>query len=215
MVRAIESEQATEGVEGIMRMRVASSNVVRARAIALTAGMFAMLTAAKCPFRDDGSSANANRPIAARGDSAEQVVYGARVLLAQQNVSKGLLTATTARLYAGGSRLEMDGVVFTFYDTAGVKSGLLSGQSGTYLVKSGQLDVRGKASVVREDGRKLESEHIVFDHARSTISANGAFVYSDRPGAPRITGNLFESDARLRRAARSSPATSPKSTPPR
>lgn len=162
--------------------------------------MLLLLTAAKCP--GGRTASDAKGPAAARGDSAQQVVYGARVLLADQNVSKGLLTAATARIFAGGTRLELQGVSFTFHDSAGLKTGTLSGQAGTYLVKAGQLDVRGKASIVREDGRRLESEHIRYDLARSTISAGGAFVYSDGAGAPRVTGATFESDARLRRAPR-------------
>ncbi len=186
-----------------MARAVKSSRSVRGmglRALPLVVGMVAMLAAAQCPGARTGS--DAKRPAAARGDSAEQVVYGARMLLTQQNVSKGLLTATTAKVFAEGTRLELQGVVFTFYDTAGVKSGVLSGETGTYSTKTGQLNVRGKASVVRQDGRRLESEHILYDHARSTISADGAFVYSDGPGTPRVSGTTFESDARLRRASR-------------
>ncbi len=171
----------------------------RWRAITPVIGMFVLLAAA-CPGA--GAAKTAKPPVGARGDSAQQVIYGARIIVSQQNVAKGLLTAATARVYSGGTRLELQGVSFTFYDTAGVKAGTLTGQSGSYSVTASRLDVSGKAAVVREDGRRLESEHIVYDHARSTISADGAFVYSDAPGAPRVTGTGFESDARLRRAPR-------------
>lgn len=177
-----------------------SARVLPLRALTHVAGILLLLTAAKCP--GGRAAPDAKSMTGARGDSAQQVVYGARMLLAHQNVSKGLLTAANARLYAGGTRLELQGVTFTFHDSAGLKTGTLSGQSGTYAVKTGQLDVRGKASVVREDGRRLESEQIRYDLARSTLSADGAFVYSDGAGAPRVTGSTFESDARLRRAPR-------------
>lgn len=177
-----------------------------ARRIVHIVPLLVLLTvAAKCPGSKPAAPAAAGARGATntqRADSAEQVIYGGRMVLADRGMARGSLVAKVTRVRERGARLDLTGVEFTFFDSLGVAAGALKALEGTYSVKTSQLEARGKASVVRNDGRRLEAERIVYDHARSTITTDSAYVFSEANGARPVTGTRFESDARLRRLPR-------------
>lgn len=198
-------------------MRQAASRYAR-RAVHMVPFLVLLTIAAKCPGTKAAAPAGAGTRTGAnttRADSAEQVIYGAKMVLADRGVARGSLLAKVTRVREGGARLDLTGVEFSFLDSLGVAVGVLKALEGTYTVKTSRLEARGKASIVRNDGRRLEAERIVYDHARSTITTDSAYVFSEANGARPVTGTRFESDARLRRLARppARPAIRPASAP--
>ena len=141
-------------------------------------------------------------PIAAKKlvlpDSAEQMIFGFRVVLTTDGVKKGLMLADTAYLYQqGGSiRAELKRVHLTFFTPEGVDDGTMTGREGTWVEALKRVEGRGSVIIIRKDGNRLESPQLVFDNARNQIFSDSSFVLT-RPGKPGISGIGFESDPKL------------------
>lgn len=141
-------------------------------------------------------------PIAAKKlvlpDSAEQMVFGFRVVLTTDGVKKGLMLADTAFLYqqAGSMRAELKRVNVTFYTPEGTDDGTMTGREGTWIESLKRIEGRGNVIIIRKDGNRLESPQLVYDNARSQIFSDSSFVLT-RPGKPGVSGIGFESDPKL------------------
>jgi LPS export ABC transporter protein LptC len=128
-------------------------------------------------------------------DSAENVIHGGRVVLTDRGVSSGELLADTVYVYEGGMRLELRQVHATFFTTQGKKDGVLTSRQGTYNQRLSRLEARGSVVVVAEDGRRLDTEQLVYDQQRNQIFSDSAFVLNQPPR--QISGVGFESDPQL------------------
>jgi len=141
-------------------------------------------------------------PIAAKKlvlpDSAEQMIFGFRVVLTTDGIRKGLMLADTAFLYqqGGSMRAELKRVNVTFFTPEGVDDGTMTGREGTWVESLKRIEGRGNVIILRKDGNRLESPQLVFDNARNQIFSDSSFVLT-RPGKPGISGIGFESDPKL------------------
>lgn len=176
-------------------------------------GAILVLSAAKCPggkakpaAKPAGTAATgasaAAATTAAKGakkstipDSADQAVYGMRVVLANQGVANGLLLSDTAYTYDDGSRLELHRVHLTFYTAQGVEDGTLVSKSGTYNSRLSRLEARGEVIVSRKDGRRLTTPKLVYDQAVNQIFTDSAFTLVEP--SKQVSGIGFESDPKL------------------
>lgn len=129
-------------------------------------------------------------------DSAEQVAFGISVTLTQNAVAKGELKADKSYSYDNLSRLELERVFVTFYNALGEEDGNLTAKQGTYNQRLNRLEARGDVVVVGEDGRRLETQQLVYDELRNQIFSDSAFVLNEPPKR-QITGIGFESDPQL------------------
>src|SRR4030095_5059438 len=79
----------------------------------------------------------ATPPVAARAtpDTADQTLFGVRVVMSDHGVQRSLLQADTAFTYDENSRFELRTVRSTFYTETGVKSATLTSRQGTYNVR--------------------------------------------------------------------------------
>lgn len=128
-------------------------------------------------------------------DSADQVMQNGRVVLTDQGVSKGLLLADTVYIYESGARLELRQVHVTFYTAVGDKDGILTSRQATYNTRLSRLEARGNVILLAEDGRRLDTEQLVYDQQRNQIFSDSAFVLNRPP--QQISGIGFESDPQL------------------
>src|SRR5689334_16321953 len=87
----------------------------------------------------------ATPPVAARTapDTADQTLFGVRLVLADRGVQRALMNADTAFTYEDNSRFELRAVRTTFYTETGVKDATLTSREGTYNVRSGNMEARG------------------------------------------------------------------------
>ena len=132
----------------------------------------AVLIAAAC--QDQG----ATPPVAAHvtPDTADQTLFGVRLVMADQGVQRATMQADTGYTYDDNSRFELRVVRTTFYTETGVKDATLTSREGTYNVRSGNMEARGNVVVISEDGRRLETPQLRFDPGRNEISGDSAFV---------------------------------------
>ena len=141
----------------------------------------------------------ATPPVAARAvtDSADQTMFGVRLVLSNLGIQRALLQADTAYTYQDNTRTELRVVRSTFYTETGVKEGTLTSREGTYDSRSGTMEARGNVIVIAEDGRRLETPQLRYDPQRNEISGDSAFVLT-RPGDI-LTGVGFTTDPNLTR----------------
>lgn len=128
-------------------------------------------------------------------DTADQTMFGVRLVLADRGVQRALLEADTAFTYEDNTRTELRNIRSTFYTETGVKNGTLTSREGTYNVRSSNMEARGNVVIISEDGRRLETPQVRYDPGRNEISSDSAFVMTDPQ--QRVTGIGFVADPNL------------------
>jgi LPS export ABC transporter protein LptC len=166
---------------------------MRRTSVAIAIGTLLVATACS-----DGSGTAPRPAETVLPDSAEQVAFGITVRLTQNAVAKGELKADRSYSYDNLSRLELERVFVTFYNGLGEVDGNLTAREGTYNQRLNRLEARGDGVVVHEDGRRLETQQLVYDELRNQIFSDSAFVLNEPPKR-QITGMGFESDPQLTR----------------
>lgn len=141
----------------------------------------------------------ATPPVAGRAtaDTADQTLFGVRLVMADRGVQRAGLEADTGFTYEDNSRFELRVVRTIFFTETGVKNATLTSREGTYSVRSGNMEARGNVVVISEDGRRLETPQLRFDPGRNEISGDSAFVLT-RPGDI-LRGIGFVTDPNLTR----------------
>lgn len=141
----------------------------------------------------------ATPPVTARSlpDTADQTLFGVRLVLSDHGVQRALMQSDTAFTYDDNTRTELRVVRTTFFTETGVKDATLTSREGTYNVRSGNMEARGNVVVISEDGRRLETPQLRFDPGRNEISGDSAFVLT-RPEDV-LTGIGFVTDPNLTR----------------
>lgn len=148
-------------------------------------------------------------------DSADQIAFGVRTVLTDQGVSKGVLLADTAFSYDDGTRLELRRLNLTFYTSTGIQDGVMTSRAGTYNMRLSRIDARGDVVVIRDDGKRLTSQQLVFDQIRNQFFTDSAFVLNEPNRV--LSGVGFETDPRLTnfRCLRECKGTAPVQVPTR
>jgi LPS export ABC transporter protein LptC len=155
----------------------------------------AMATAVVSGCQEPG----ATPPVGSRAaaDTADQTLFGVRLVLHDHGIQRAVLEADTAFAFEDNTRTELRVVRSTFFTDAGVKEGTLTSREGTYSSRSGTMEARGNVIVVAEDGRRLETQQLRYDPQVNEISGDSAFVLT-RPGDV-LTGIGFKTDPNLTR----------------
>jgi LPS export ABC transporter protein LptC len=159
----------------------------------VTAFAIVLATIASVACQDTGATPPVSA--AAISDTADQTLFGVRLVLADRGVQRALMEADTAFTYEDNSRTELRKVRSTFYTETGLKNGTLTSREGTYNVRSQNMEARGNVVVISDDGRRLETPQLKFDTGRNEISGDSAFVLT-RPGDV-LRGTGFIADPAL------------------
>jgi LPS export ABC transporter protein LptC len=131
----------------------------------------------------------------ATADTADQTLFGIRLMLSDHGIQRALMQADTAFTYEDNTRTELRVVRSTFYTETGMKNGNLTSRQGTYNTRSGNMEARGNVVVISEDGRKLETPQLRYDPGRNEISSDSAFVMTTPTDV--VTGIGFTADPNL------------------
>ncbi|HJQ12769.1 MAG TPA: LPS export ABC transporter periplasmic protein LptC [Gemmatimonadaceae bacterium] len=128
-------------------------------------------------------------------DSADQVMYGSRFVLADQGVSRAQMHSDTAYFFDDNTRMEFENPVVTFFTATGAKDAVLTARHGTYNSRTSNMIARKNVVVVSEDGRRLTSSELIYNQGRNEISSDSAFVLTE-PGRE-LRGIGFRSDPNM------------------
>jgi LPS export ABC transporter protein LptC len=163
----------------------------------------------------------ASSPLA---DSADQVMYGVKFNLTDRGVDRAHLEADTAYFFEDNTRIELENVNTTFYNSMGAKDAVLTSRRGTNNTRTGNMVARKNVVVVSEDGRRLTTDELIYNPQRNEISSDSAFVMTE-PNR-RLEGIGFRSDPNMNnirilkgaagfaRGVTTQPAPAPAPTPP-
>ena len=130
-------------------------------------------------------------------DSADQVMFGARMQLTREGVRTGELISDTVLIFDEGTRFELRGVRASFYTETGLLRGTLTSREGTYNTATSIVEARGDAVVTTTDGKRLESPELRYVAAEDLVRSDSSFVLTE-PGN-RVEGVGFTTDPSLRR----------------
>lgn len=125
-------------------------------------------------------------------DSADQVQFKMSTKITHDGVLRSFVEADTAYLYQRTQMLEMRRFTARFLDDNGNLKSTLTADVGLYQTYSNKLDARGHVVVTSTDGRKLVTEHLIYDKMANQIMSDTAFVYDSK--TEHVTGNSFTSD---------------------
>ena len=126
-------------------------------------------------------------------DSADQVVFGQRTMITDRGVLRAEILADTSFVFDENSRVDMRVVHGTFFSSVGVKDALLTSARAKYNVRDEGFEANGNVVVTSLDGRRLTTEHLVFDQRANKLSSEVAFVMTE-PGGREMRGIGFDSD---------------------
>ena len=164
------------------------------RLIRVVSAAAALLTVVAC------NEQGATPPVKARqtmADSAEQVMLGVRVLLADHGIQRGEMFADTAYVFDDQTRYELRKVRATFNTSTGTKDGVMSADRGRYNMREQVLEGFGNVVIVTTEGRRLSSPHIKYLQAVNEVSSDTTFTLVE-PGR-NVSGIGFNADPQLTR----------------
>jgi LPS export ABC transporter protein LptC len=148
---------------------------------------FAAALAAACT--DAGVRPTASTQVA---DSADQRLLKMTTTITSEGIRRSYVEAETAYVYQSQAITDLRRMRILFFDEQGnLKSTLVAdkGLLGTY---SNRLEARGNVIVTSPDGRRLTTQHLIYDKQANKITIDTAFSSEGPTG--RLSGNCMESD---------------------
>ena len=131
-----------------------------------------------------------------RADSADQMMIRMTTQLTEKGVLRSHVEADTAYLYQSQQLLDLRGLRLRFLDNQGTEKSVLTARRALYYSLTGKLDARGQVEVVTHDGRKLKTEHLIYDKTANRIESDTVFTYES--GSEIGSGKSFRSDIEFR-----------------
>lgn len=125
-------------------------------------------------------------------DSSDQRQLKMSTKITNDGVLRSFVEADTAYLYQRTQTIEMHRFTARFLDENGNLKSTLTADLGLYQTYSDKLDARGHVIVISTDGRKLVTEHLIYNKMANQIWSDTAFVYDSK--TEHVTGNSFTSD---------------------
>lgn len=158
---------------------------------ALASGIVAALLVA-CTSKKQPPVAN-HSPLA---DSADQVMYNSRFVLADLGINRAQMHSDTAYFFDDNTRMEFENPVVTFFTATGAKDAVLTSRHGTYNNRTSNMIARKNVVVVSEDGRRLTTQELIYNQQRNEISSDSAFLLTE-PNR-QVSGVGFRSDPNMK-----------------
>ena len=174
----------------MFRFTVASSSI---RGLGVfVGGLIGVLLTAGC---DTAKVAALPRTGTSR-DSADQVLYGGRSVLAWSGLRRGEVTGDTVMSFDASTRFEFRGLRASFTTTLGRPLSILTAPAGTYRIPSGALEAHGSVSIASDTShRRLDGVAIRYDPAKNQVLSDSAFTVTG--GMRRLSGVGFTADPGL------------------
>ena len=138
-------------------------------------------------------------------DSADQFLEGMTTVILGDGVRRSVVSADTAYIYQSRQIAELRGVRAQFYNVQGIMTSVLTSRDGLYEINRGTLRATGNVIVTMADGsgRRLTTEHLVFEPAMNQIRSDSAFTYDAPTGV--LRGSSFTSDPDFRNIVTNQP----------
>lgn len=157
----------------------------------MTALAAAWLAAAGCA--EQGMRPSTSLAVA---DSADQVLYRMSTRVVDEGLQRSYVVAETAYVYQARQVMDLRQLRMTFFDDQGRQTSVLTARQGLYTMTNQSLDARGDVVVESTEGKKLETEHLIYDKGAMQVRSDTTFTYTSP--AEILTGAGFTSDLEFR-----------------
>jgi LPS export ABC transporter protein LptC len=132
-------------------------------------------------------------PVAAVGDSADQVIKGMSFNVTTGGVKISRVDAESAWVYNARQMNDLKKLKVTFYDkVTGKETSVVTADSGSFNRKDETLDARGNVVATAANGKILKSPHLVYDKVQNMIYSDTAYTFTSPDGAG--SGASFTAD---------------------
>ena len=125
-------------------------------------------------------------PIAANkqtiADSADQVLYGQRMLITDRGLNRAEIHSDTAYFFDENTRTEMRVVDGVFFNSQGLRNAVLTSRTGLFNQRLNSLEARGDVVITTIDGRRLETPFVRYDQRLNLVSSDTTFTLTDPDG---------------------------------
>jgi LPS export ABC transporter protein LptC len=129
-------------------------------------------------------------------DSADQIMAKMSTRLTENGVLRSFVEADTAYVYQNEQRMDLRHFKVRMLDANGNLQSTLTADRGLYSSVNGELDARGHVLVESTDGRRLRTEHLIYDKGANRIESDTVFTYESP--TERGSGKGFVSDIEFR-----------------
>jgi LPS export ABC transporter protein LptC len=129
-------------------------------------------------------------------DSADQVMYNSRFVLADLGINRAQMHSDTAYFFDDNTRMEFENPVVTFFTATGAKDAVLTARHGTYNNRTSAMIARKNVVVVSEDGRRLTTSELIYNQQKNEISSDSAFLLTEP--SRQVSGIGFRSDPNMK-----------------
>jgi len=129
-------------------------------------------------------------------DSADQILVTMSTQITEKGVLRSFVEADTAYIYQNQQQMDLRRFKVRMLDAQGNLQSTLTADRGLYASYVGKLDARGHVVVESTDGRRLQTEHLIYDKTANQIKSDTAFTYNS--ATERGSGNGFISDINFR-----------------
>ena len=108
-------------------------------------------------------------------DTADQIMVKMSTQLTEEGVLRSRVEADSAYIYQNTQTMDLRHFKVRMLDAQGNLQSTLTAERGIYNSLNGKLDARGQVLVESTDGRKLRTEHLIYDKAANQIKSDTAF----------------------------------------
>ena len=129
-------------------------------------------------------------------ESADQVMYGARSVIAHNGLRRGELSGDTVMSFDAATRFEFRGFRAQFTTTLGRPLGSLTSSTGTYRVAGSEVAAHGKVAIASDTTRRrIEGVAVRYDAVANRLASDSPFVATS--GTRKLSGIGFTADPGL------------------
>lgn len=125
-------------------------------------------------------------------DSADQIALKMTTTITSEGVRRSYVEAETAYVYQSQALTDLRRMKVLFFDEQGNLKSTLVAERGLLGTFTKRLEASGHVVVTSPDGRKLQTEHLIYDKQANQITVDTAFIAEGPTG--RLTGNHAVSD---------------------
>ncbi len=125
-------------------------------------------------------------------DSADQIALKMTTTITSEGVRRSYVEAETAYVYQSQALTDLRRMKVQFFDEQGNLKSTLVADRGLLGTFTKRLEASGHVVVTSPDGRRLTTEHLIYDKQANQITVDTAFIAEGPTG--RLTGNHAVSD---------------------
>lgn len=125
-------------------------------------------------------------------DSADQIAFKMTTTITSEGVRRSYVQAETAYVYQSQALTDLRRMKVLFFDEQGNLKSTLVADKGLLGTFSKRLEASGHVVVTSPDGRRLTTEHLIYDKQANQITVDTAFTFNSPTGQG--SGDWMQSD---------------------